>query len=122
MRTIKFRGQTINGHWVYGLLCKPKTGQYKNKVFISNKAGCPMAYEVKPETVEQFTELKDKNGKEIYPTDIIKIENDNLIVYFDEGTLVYCLKNKYGIHMGSLIGNGKIKVIGNIHENPELII
>ena len=66
MKEIKFKGQTIKGEWVYGLLCKPMTGEYKNKTFISNKAGSPMAYEIRPETVEQYTGEKDSNGVEIY--------------------------------------------------------
>jgi len=55
----------IKGKWYYGLVCKPTAGKFKGKTFISNSVGIPMAYEVRPETVGQFTGYKDRQGKEI---------------------------------------------------------
>jgi uncharacterized phage protein (TIGR01671 family) len=80
--------------------------------------------------IEQFTGLLDKNGKEIYEGDIISIPDDweesgfnageNYQVIFAFGG--FRLKPKYQKKAkGSYLEDDKIKVIGNIHENPELL-
>ena len=72
MREILFKAKTINGNWVNGLLANKN-----DKWYISNKAGSPFAYDVRPETICQFTGLCDKNGKRIW-------ENDIMMAHFDE--------------------------------------
>ncbi len=68
-RPIKFRGMDIHGVWYYGLVSMPKCGKYAGGVFISNEGGMPLAFEVRPETVGEFTGRLDKNGAEIYEGD-----------------------------------------------------
>lgn len=71
MREILFKAKTISGNWVNGLLANKD-----DKWYISNKAGSPFAYEVRPETLCQFTGLCDKNGKKIWENDILKTRSD----------------------------------------------
>jgi uncharacterized phage protein (TIGR01671 family) len=70
-------------------------------------------------TVDQYTGLKDKNGKEIHEGDIL---SENIIVIFNDG----CFKTTYDgdSQNGSVLGAKRcehIEIIGNIHENPELL-
>lgn len=78
--------------------------------------------------IEQYTGLKDANGREIYEGDILKTELDtgyNWQVIDEKGGWVgrnYNLPPERGCI--GLVGRyhlGKIEVIGNIHESPDLL-
>ena len=82
--------------------------------------------------IMQYTGLKDRNGKEIYEGDIVYVEEmysgDYLIssyigvvIWEDGGFFIDGLEKSLGGELDTpTIINGAIKIIGNIHENPEL--
>jgi len=73
-----FKAKTCNGEWVSGFLhCK------ENKWYISNKAGAPFAFEVRPDTICQCTGMTDENGHLIWENDIVAF----LDTYSTEGGL-----------------------------------
>lgn len=82
--------------------------------------------------IEQYTGLKDKNGKEIYEGDIISEISDlgedciyhfDYVVYWDNDTLCWSIKCISGNswHNDLWETNSSREIIGNIHENPELL-
>ena len=83
---------------------------------------------VEVNSVGQFTGLLDKNGKEIYEGDIVQSKLKRLRKY-DEILQIcfanseYCGKDKYGssTSLSLLEDYHTLEVIGNIHDNPELI-
>lgn len=76
-----------------------------------------------PETIGQFTGLKDKNGGEIYEGDIVEHTiSDNMSVhevYFDNEMLEFGLR--YSDELFHCQFSDEFEIIGNIHDNPELI-
>ncbi|ENI1326550.1 hypothetical protein ABXN54_002884 [Listeria monocytogenes] len=122
MREIEFRGQNINGHWTHGNLAiiKEKLDRAEIGTYISNSAGAPFAYQVRPETVGQYTGLKDKNGNKIFEGDIGWDEHNEYygVVKFEEGKFLYVWENI--VEDLWEVADG-IDICGNIHENPELL-
>jgi len=144
MRPIKFRGKRIdNEKWVYGGYCE--WSDIKDRKHFQIITGNGHHNEVDPKTVGQSTGLSDKNDKEIYKGDIVKhskyayspFENSiSVVEWFDEN-YEYIFKKRhikkddndpqvYNIERLGNAGGGVGKefypeVIGNIHENPELL-
>ena len=71
--------------------------------------------------LEQCTELKDKNGKEIYDGDLLKFEDSIFkIGWYDEGARFgFVPIKKCNFSMGFSLS--KCEVIGNTHNKPELL-
>ena len=122
MRTIKFKGKRVdNGEWVEGdVITNPKDRVISCVIpFL----GSPREFvNVMPETVSQFIGLTDKNGKEIFDGDIFTDSLGNkAIVEWDEKNaryLGFSVENRYLMYIGR---EPKVTVIGNIHDNPELL-
>ena len=130
MREILFRGKRIdNGEWVFGSLLAWRDGDTDICCHNSDNNGEMDKVIVRPETVGQFTGLTDKNGKKIFEGDILRFsytgKNHGV-----EGTEAVVFKSgKFGVEWGwhkelvALDGfaNTTIEVIGNIHDNPDLL-
>lgn len=159
VREIKFRGKSVaTDEWVYGYLLdfgmngceilvvtemEGKDGE-GNITFVSQVE----RIEVDPETVGQFTGLKDINDKEIYEDDIICISDTYTDGILDDGSGPSCEFNHLAkvvfvdgafgleifedgddfyrgfwsfISIKDRVGDLDIIVVGNIHDNPELL-
>jgi len=123
-RTIKFRGMRKDKEiMVYGDLIHGVNSK-KGKMFILPIRGGVISlsygidpidgYEVIPETVGQFTGLKDIKGNEIYENDIVKDNHENKFVTDWRGQIEYTSG-------WWLIIDENHEVIGNIFDNPELL-
>jgi len=154
MREIKFRGKRLEKPkyqymspsgdpvWAVGCLIVDNDG----RIYILNDhGGFRMSEEVIPETVGQFTGLKDRNGKEIYEGDILQFDDtgedggyeykegyafvNRAVVVFENGrfTLDDFLEVESGV-VEELDSHDELcstmkhsEVIGNIYENPSLL-
>ena len=127
MRTIKFRGKTTKGAWLYGDLehCVDD-GTKMTYIFddVLSQGGA-----VLPETVGQFSGLTDKNGKEIYEGDIIEGQRYRHVIRYEEKEAAFMavllpeyswVRNDCHISQEWVTEFGK-QVIGNIYDNKELI-
>lgn len=143
-REILFRGKSIqNGKWLYGNIQIPEA-PYDEYFMWDN--GWQM--QVDPDTIGQYTGLIDKNGKKIFEGDILRFKVPNgTIRYFvvewaSEDRILRPLSNfvpdgnpfrisgwcfnweghrLYPSVIDGVPDNEVMEIVGNIHDNPELI-
>lgn len=116
MREILFRGKDIKGNWYEGLLAHNIA---KDEWYISNKAGISTAYQVRPETIGQFTGLTDKNGTKIFEGDIVEYEGKRYSINYLPHYARFSAVKPNTVFCVFAYQRGE--VIGNIYDNPELI-
>lgn len=147
MREILFRAKAINrikgreyrtkyknGDWVYGLITKLYDDRFPIlPAQMTNENGVS-GIDVDYRTISEFTGLTDKNGTKIFENDIIKVKSEDYDyeyitkVYFSNHTLCVDVEGQdydfTSIGFADDIWDGEcceIEVIGNIHDNPELL-
>lgn len=141
LREIIFRGKRVDSSkWIFGNFLHPWNGVR----YLANIHDGLYAYEVIPETVSQYTGLRDKNGVEVYEGDVLQFDDcgeegyeykegfdfvNRAVVVFENGrfTLDKFLSTNSGVveelndhkELYTTIENSE--VIGSIHDNPSLL-
>jgi uncharacterized phage protein (TIGR01671 family) len=150
MREILFRGKRVDsGEWIKGHYIKATHHWHKHGIHedwivtgASQNGGwfnIHNRHAVVSETIGQYTGLTDKNGKKIFEGDIFSEEDDEIIgvVVFENGAFkikwygITTVLYEYGYDDGDwdeietesfdMFYVDKMEVIGNIHDNPELL-
>ncbi|MBB6731908.1 YopX family protein [Cohnella zeiphila] len=142
-REIKFRGRHIDtGEWVYGNLIGTDVIVGPIVEWDSEYFNTEYWVKVDPETVGQYTGLQDRNGKEIFEGDFVTLtKRDEEYVIQGNGYMDVGIENGWSVsgtvkflHNSWFIeednekglpldfeGKQALEIIGNIHENPELL-
>jgi len=121
MREIKFRGKPKYGTgWVYGYLVVKFGVAY---IAFENEDHQFEEVEVQPETVGQYTGLKDRNGREIYEGDVCQYGDDTrLSVEWEDGSWWFDPGDSFAVFTWGDVDfkREKLEIIGNIYEDREL--
>ena len=133
MRTVKFRGKScLSNKWLYGDLMTYKSGETAIANFTNFGYECSEMFcreNVDPATVGQFTGLTDRKGHSIHEGDIVKMLHFHghygVVQWNDEG--YFFINRDYPktkeLDYPPLGDNSNcIEVIGNIHDNPDLLM
>ena len=127
MRAIKFRGKDIkDGEWLYGNLQVPQKEGAPYYMWDANM----QQREVDPETIGEFTSLKDRSGNDIYEGDILSfnygvgepVSEDLLEVRFVRGVFAFLWNGNLDDECPVSSPTHEWAVVkGNIHDNPDML-
>ncbi len=125
MREILFRAKNLDdwltekslAKWFYGDLMHDGG---ESRCLYFHDDGSDM--QVDPDTVGQFTGMSDCNRKWIYEGDILESDSGKrAAVVWNEG----CWRMDFGKYVGfnlyDFINVNRVEIVGNIHDNPELM-
>lgn len=125
MREILFRGKRIdNGEWVEGYYIGEQEMVEKKAHWILDKNDIFGRFHyrsIDPNTLGQYTGLTDKNGKKIFEGDIFTDGLSIWDVIYNKGSLCINFGGQYVPLTQVLRGVIDNDIIGNIHDNPELL-
>lgn len=124
MREIKFRAKrTDTGEWVYGDLQHVQRICTKEQTEKSGRRTEPVLrignYDVDEKTIGQFTGLYDMNGREVFEGDLLSGYDYVIVVGWLDGSFCDCKSDIIEPLMYLAVEDRD--VIGNIHDNPELL-
>ena len=132
-RSIKFRGKYAKSHeWIYGHYYNNCDIGLNQDIIINHNedTGSGREHLISQQYLGEFTGLSDKNGKEIYEGDIVKCGYGTGEVIYNAGCFMVCWLDDVEAYMEFLFSrkgmyrrkdDEEFEVIGNIHDNPEII-
>ena len=123
MREILFRGKRkLNGEWINGSLLVYGDGDCD--ICVPDGYDALDKFRVEPDTVGQYTGLTDKNGTKIFEGDIVDILNENEetgVIEWAPGEAMFVISSDGWCASFDNYWGKDVEVIGNIHDNPELL-
>lgn len=126
-KLMNYRGDKMPSNWVEGGIFP---GGGDKSIIYGCKSGEPFSsanlekHIVYSDTVGQYTGVNDKNGKKIFEGDFVKFENEIFVVEYIAGFAAFSLRHPTNMRQAppiTTITVGRMEVIGNIYDNPELL-
>ena len=111
---MKVRAKDSRGKWIFGIAPTPD----KTQLLMPDDSFT----RVDPNTVCEFSNCFDRNGTEIYAGDILKADDEFLLVYNCCGrflTGIPKLVDVYQLYIDDLDNARNVKIVGNIFDNPD---